>query len=43
MNTAMLLGELSLAVGFLIVVTRGLLERLHELGLISGQQEKAGV
>lgn len=35
MNTAILVGELALAVGFLGVIVRGLIEQVQELRLLA--------
>lgn len=41
MNTAMLLGELALAVGFLGVIVRGLVEQIQELRLLEAREKGA--
>ena len=38
-DTAILMGEVSLAVGFLVFISRSLLERVQELGLFSRQED----
>ena len=43
MDTAVLVGELALAVGFLGFITRALVERIQELRLLSSQKETLGV
>ena len=42
MNTAVLLGELALAVGFLGVIVRGLVEQVQELRLMGAREKEAG-
>ncbi len=42
MDTAIIIGKLALATGFLGFITRALIERLQELGLLAGPEEKAG-
>ena len=37
-TTAMLLGQLALALGFLGFITRALVERMQELGLLAGDK-----
>ena len=37
-TTAMLLGQLALALGFLGFVTRALVERMQDLGLLAGDK-----
>tara|TARA_Y100000588_G_C13803904_1_gene732072 strand:- start:143 stop:271 length:129 start_codon:yes stop_codon:yes gene_type:complete len=39
MTTAILLGELSIAVGFMVFIGRALVERIQELRLASGSEE----
>ena len=39
MTTAMLLGELGIAVGFMVFIGRALMERVQELKVISGREE----
>ena len=42
MNTAMLIGELALAVGFLGVIARGLIEQVQELRLLATREKGVG-
>ena len=37
-TTAMLLGQLALALGFLGFITRALVERMQDLGLLAGDK-----
>ena len=39
MNTAILLGELSLALGVMVFFARGIVERVQELGWLSSGEE----
>ena len=39
MTTAMLLGKLGIAVGFMVFIGRALMERVQELKVISGREE----